>query len=175
MADALQVAALLKIAAALAGYPEPAGRPLPAVVAMPVAALKARVCPAAADRCGEVAALYDHHAHRILIRADLDRGDAIGQSFLVHELVHVLQAWDHDTDADGCAASLAAERTAYAAQNRFLAQAGRPERFGTMLAMMACAPDQRAAAPGMMQLEIARAPATRARSIADLAAASPPP
>jgi hypothetical protein len=157
MADAQLVAGLLKVAAALGGFPDPAGRPLPAVEVVPAAALKARACPAAADRCGDIAALHDRVGHRILIRADLDAGGPIGQSFLVHELVHVLQGWQRG-EAETCVQGLADERQAYAVQNRFLAGAGRPERFGTMLAMMACAPDQAGARPDEMQLVLASTP-----------------
>lgn len=158
MADAQTVAGLLKLAAMLGGFPDPAGRPVPAIVPLPVIALKARACPAAADRCGDIAALYDRPGHRILIRADLDGGGPVGQSFLVHELVHVLQGWQRGRDAESCAQGLADERQAYAVQNRFLAGAGRPERFGTMLAMMACAPDQAGTAPDEMRLVMASAP-----------------
>lgn len=158
MVDAHLVAGLLKIAAALGDFPDPAGLPLPAIVALPAAALKARACPAAADRCGDIVALYDRPGHRILIRAELDPAGALGQSFLVHELVHVLQGWQRRGDAETCAHGLADERQAYDVQNRFLADADRPERFGTMFRALACAPDQTGAAPDEMLLVLAGSP-----------------
>lgn len=58
----------------------------------------------------------------ILISSEIDRGGAIGRSFLVHELVHALQFQTGAADLAPCVGQLEAE--AYRVQSEFLKRQG---------------------------------------------------
>ncbi len=156
MADTVLLSYLFSAAAALSGYPELPLSDLPTLRMMAPAALIEEACPDDPRECDKLVALYDHDREQILIRADLDLQDPTDNSFLVHEFVHVLEArqkgalYQHD-----CNATLRSERDAYRVQNRYLQQEGRSERFGTQLATVVCARDQRSAGNGTMRLEVA--------------------
>jgi hypothetical protein len=159
---------LMSIAAALSGYPELPASEAPLLRVMAPQALIAEACPDQPAQCERLVAFYDRDRQQILIRDDLDLDDATDNSFLVHEFVHVLEARQkgaaYQTD---CETTLQSEREAYRVQNRYLQQEGRSERFGSMLATMACARDQSAAGKGGMQLEIAPGAAAEYRVLDD--------
>lgn len=156
MADTVLLSYLLGVASALSGYPEVPLAELPTLRLMSPSALVEEACPDEPRECEKLVALYDHDREQILVRADLDLDNPADNSFLVHEFVHVLEArqkgalYQHD-----CNATLRSEREAYRVQNRYLQQEGRAERFGTMLATMVCARDQRMAGGEAMKLELA--------------------
>lgn len=156
MADTVLLSYLLSVAAALSGYPEIPLADMPTLRVMSLAALADEACPDAPAQCDRLVALYDHEREQILIREDLDLQDAADNSFLVHEFVHVMEARQKGADYQrDCESTLRSERAAYRVQNRYLWQEGRNERFGTMLSTMVCARDQKHAADGSMQLEVA--------------------
>ena len=62
-----------------------------------------------------MAAVFDSEKYRILILSTLDLKDPEDNSFLVHELVHVLQFKQQgDAGFDSCQRVVASERAAYA-------------------------------------------------------------
>lgn len=154
--DPTLLADLLAIAVRLSGLaPLPEGV-RPEVEPVPAARLQALACPDRPADCAQVAAWHDAAQGRVLVDDALDpRQDAVGRSFVVHELVHVLQAHrDGGAPGEGCAAQLAAERAAYAVQNAYLREQGREERYGGRLRFMGCAADDEPAAPdGMIRLQ----------------------
>ncbi|MBK7898608.1 MAG: hypothetical protein KA603_12170 [Azonexus sp.] len=137
------VAQLVLVAAGFSGLePLPAER-LPPLEALEPAALAAQACPMQPRQCQGIVAYFDTDRGRILLSSRLDLDDAGDNSFVVHELVHVLE-WHHNGGRalQGCEASLRSERRAYRVQNAYLRQQGRRERHGQMLSGMACAPVQ---------------------------------
>ncbi len=84
-------------------------------------------------------AAYDAPTHTVILRDFLDMRRAPDRSFLVHELMHVLQ---HQRQGDAfqaqCSDVMNTEREAYRAQNRYLAEHGQMQRVGQMIGQMAC-------------------------------------
>ncbi|MGN6703316.1 MAG: hypothetical protein ACTHKB_10175, partial [Burkholderiaceae bacterium] len=106
-----------------------------------VAALAAIGCPDNPDDCRQMAALFDLKHYRILIRDELDTDTPYGKSFIVHELVHVLQYKQSGRDVSGCEEVLASELAAYAVQNAYLRANGIYAREGAALQFMTCPKD----------------------------------
>lgn len=152
--DATLLAYLLSAAVSLSGYPTVALETLPPIVRMSAGEMHREVCSDTQTSCANLAALFDTDSQRILLRDDLDLDNASDNSFLVHELVHVLQ---HRLRGDrifaGCHETLATEREAYAAQNRYLKREGKFLRFGEALAHTRCADVQPASTSGEVRLE----------------------
>lgn len=143
MVDIELLAYLLAAAVRLSGLdPLPVGQ-LPPVQQMSPNMLQAIACPRRSADCADIAAFFDHTRYRILLRDDLDLARSTDNSFLVHELVHVLEhrAKGKRFLAD-CADSLRSEREAYRVQNTYLREQGRLERHGDMLSHMDCATEQ---------------------------------
>jgi len=92
--------------------------------------------------------LRRHRGHvtrslRILISDELDLQESSDNSFLLHELVHVLQfRYQSGSTFASCEDTLKSEREAYRAQNAYLRRQGRLERYGDMLMHVSCAPVQ---------------------------------
>lgn len=85
-------------------------------------------------------AAYLIEQRRIVYRDDLDLQNDADNSFIVHEFVHALQ--DRATGGRqfvGCAGALAAERQAYAVQQRYLRSRGQMLRVGDRLRGVGCA------------------------------------
>jgi len=130
---------------------------LPPVSQLPPAELRMVACPQRPADCADIAAFYDHDGNRILLRDDLDMASGADNSFLVHELVHVLEhrAKGAAFHAD-CNEALRSERKAYRVQNAYLREQGRLERHGDMLSHMNCSVVQPAGAAAMRLERVGR-------------------
>lgn len=137
------LAFLLAAAVRFSGYPAIAIEELPIILRLPAAELAAHSCPEREGSCARVAAAFEPGEYVIYLRDTLDLEDPADNSFLVHELVHVLQ-WkrDGDTAFAACERALESEREAYRAQNAYLKQQGRLARFGHALTFATCAANQ---------------------------------
>ena len=134
---------LMLYAAQVGGYPKPDAAVLPAVIALPANEMRTVVCNNNVHECDGLVAHYDATGHRILIANSLSARSVVTQSFLVHELVHVLdQQYPSQTHSKGCEHQLRAERQAYQVQNTFLISKGSLERFGQLLTGRVCAKNQ---------------------------------
>lgn len=140
--EAQLLAYLLAAATSLSGLPEIAVESLPPVNVISTAALQTAACPMKQEQCREIAALFDSDTGRVLVSDSLDLSSAADNSFVVHELVHVLEYRYRGRAPQGCPETLRSERFAYRVQNAYLRREGRPERFGGIMMRMVCAPDQ---------------------------------
>lgn len=136
--------ALLAAAIELSGLPGVDVTELPVVVRASEAELAALACPDQPDGCRSMAALFDTERYRILLRASLDLSAPLDSSFLVHELVHVLQfkRFGH-ARFTRCEDLLNSEREAYDVQNAYLRRQGIFWREGETLRYMRCPPEER--------------------------------
>jgi hypothetical protein len=154
MPDSTLLAYLLSAAASLSGYPAVELEEVPPIVRMPAVDMRREVCGEGQASCANMAAVFDTDGRRIILREDLDLESPGDNSFLVHELVHVLQ---HRLRGDrifaGCHETLRTEREAYAVQNRYLKREGQFLRFGEGLAFMRCADVQPASSSGDVTLD----------------------
>lgn len=130
---------LLAAAIRLSGLPAIHVSELPPVIMLPRSVLNETVCASAPVRCSGLIAAFDTQRYRIVIDEKLDFGDADDESFLVHELVHVLQ-FKHSgsTGFTSCAAVVKSERQAYEAQDLYLRENGRPGGYGIKLRFSRC-------------------------------------
>lgn len=143
MLDQALLAYLLTMAVTLSGYPEMPLDALPPIEPLAPAVLRAIACEGEGISCENLVAQFDSRHQRILISDQLDLRDPAGNSFLVHELVHVLQYRQRgEAYTAGCEATLTAEREAYWVQNAYLSREGRSERHGEQLTYMVCSPRQ---------------------------------
>lgn len=143
--DALLLQALLAAAVRLSGLPAlPVDAPVPVLVALPAAELHRQACPERPRACMHLIAWHDAAADRVLLSDQLDwRMRPVDRSFVLHELVHVLQARRPGSPRDDdCARALDDERLAYRVQNAWLDEQGRTERFGGRLHVLRCAAAQ---------------------------------
>lgn len=116
---------------------------LPAVEPVTAAVLSQKICPDAPERCSSVAAVFDTESYRIYLRDTLDLTTAMDNSFLVHELVHVLQFKRYGDDYfSSCRKVLDSEHQAYKAQNNYLGSEGIDWREGFLLRFMKCPPEE---------------------------------
>jgi hypothetical protein len=124
----------------------PAPGEAPVLQAMPEEQLRQIVCADVAEHaCRGLVAAYEPARQRIVYRDSLDMRRPFDRSFIVHELVHWLQHRDGQAHAGAdCRAVFAAEREAYAAQNRYLHHYKVGARVGAGLKFMACDPDDKA-------------------------------
>jgi len=137
------MAYLLAAASGISGLPPPLVDELPPVVAMAPEALRAQACSMKQEQCRGIVALFDADNGRILVSDALDLADPADNSFLVHELVHVLEyRYRGGRGPEGCRETLRSERFAYRVQNAYLRREGRAERFGSNIMALGCAPDQ---------------------------------
>lgn len=118
----------------------------PSLQALPETELQQIVCTELAEHaCRGLVAAYEPSRQRIIYRATLDMRLAFDRSFIVHELVHWLQHRDGQAHAGaGCRAVMAAEREAYAAQNRYLHHHKVGRRMGGVLKFVGCPPEDKA-------------------------------
>ena len=130
---------LLAAAIQYSGLPAIQVSELPHIMRLPRSELNKTVCPAAPVRCAGLTAAFDTQRYRIVADDRLDFNDPDDASFLVHELVHVLQFWHTgSTGFTSCKAVLDSEGQAYAAQNDYLRQHHRPAHQGAMLRFSRC-------------------------------------
>jgi len=138
--DANEMQILLGWASHFSGRPLAPTAEIPVTSALSAEVLARTVCPEDLARCRRVVAAYDAEHRRIVHLDTLDIHDPVDRSFLVHELVHYLQ---HLQRGDAfliasCSASLASEREAYRAQDRYLAHVGHRRRAGQVLLFTHC-------------------------------------
>lgn len=138
---------LLAAAIEFSGLPPIHVSELPPVIAVSREDLTKNVCAANPGRCMSLVAAFDTKGYRILISDALDLNDPSDNSFLVHEMVHVLQLKQTGTEKfTSCRAVVASEHEAYGAQNRYLVANGRVGLQGSSLRFMRC-PDEAEPAP----------------------------
>jgi hypothetical protein len=134
---------LLVLAAKLSGYPAIPLEDLPPIEVMSEQALADAVCPETGNGCTNIVATFETGRYVIYVRDTLDLENAADNSFLLHELVHVLQ---HKARGDAifadCVTTLKTETEAYQAQNAYLKREGQFLRFGEALGFMTCAGEQ---------------------------------
>jgi hypothetical protein len=136
------LAQLLAAAVNLSGLPPIPVSELPPVVLLSRPVLNQTVCSSAPIRCAGLIAAFDTQRYRIVVDEKLDFGDPDDDSFLVHELVHVLQFKQSGSAGfTSCTAVLESERQAYAAQNLYLREKGRPGQHGIALRFTRCPPE----------------------------------
>jgi hypothetical protein len=141
--DAELAADLAGWAQRFSGLARPAGVPLPALQPLAEDELARTVCPQQPSACRGIVAAYDTTQRRIVYRHTLDMREPMDQSFIVHELTHWLQHLQRGSDLeDSCASVIAAERQAYAAQNRYLDHFRQWQRAGEMLRFTFCPEDR---------------------------------
>ncbi len=120
---------------------------LPPIEQLSAPALAAKVCPDEPERCTTMAALFDTERYRIYLRDSLDPDNPMDNSFIVHELVHVLQYRKHGPDYfEDCPNRIASERQAYYVQNNYLGEEGVDWREGYLVRFMRCPGDDEPAA-----------------------------
>jgi hypothetical protein len=141
--------------ARLSGYDPVPLEDLPSIQQLPASVIRSQVCPVQPQTCADMIAIFDNTRSRILISDELDPRNSHDSSFIVHELVHVLESRRKASGyQQDCEETLASERTAYRVQNAYLREQGRPERYGGLLQQMVCTRDQPLGASAM-RLEIA--------------------
>lgn len=144
MPDLQLLAELMVVAAAFSGYPAIPVQQIPPIRVLTGAEMTQEVCPQRPRDCVRIVAQFDAAGPQIRLSDALDLEFAQGRSFLVHELVHVLQ-YHHGSRAAAadCASSLRSEQEAYRVQNAYLRSVGVPGRHGQMITNMDCAAEQR--------------------------------
>lgn len=132
---------LLAAAIQFSGLPAIDVRDLPPIDVVSTDVFQKTVCSHKPARCAPVMAAFDTERYRILVRDSLDMDDPGDNSFLVHEMVHVLQyKRDGSTRFMSCEAVIESEREAFDAQNRYIKSYGMLRREGVMLRHMKCPP-----------------------------------
>ena len=130
---------LLLAAIRFTGLPALQVSELPPVIMLPRSELNKTVCAAAPVRCAGLTAAFDTLGYRIVADDKLDFNDPDDASFLLHEMVHVLQFKNTGiTGFTSCTAVLDSEEQAYSAQNDYLREHNRPAHQGAMLRFSRC-------------------------------------
>jgi len=139
------MARFLAAAVRFSGLPAVDPADLPAIEQVSAQVLAQKVCPDAPGTCTSVAALFDTESYRIYLRDTLNPTDPMDNSFIVHELVHVLQfkKFGHDYFTS-CRKVLNSEQQAYYVQNNYLGEEGIDWREGFLLRFMKCPPEEAA-------------------------------
>jgi hypothetical protein len=134
---------------------------LPAIPAEQMAAVKSisqeeiitMQCPSEPDECSGMVAFFDIPKNTIFLKNTLDLDSTRDLSFLLHEMVHVLQYKKFgDSIFSDCDNTVRSEKLAYAVQNKFLLNNGLFDRFGDSLAYMTCS-DVQDAKQGNIKIE----------------------
>jgi hypothetical protein len=138
---------LLAAAVQFSGLPAIDVSDLPPVEVVSSPVFIKTVCPLQPSRCVATVAAFDTQRYRIVIRDSLDMDDLGENSFLVHELVHVLQyKRDGSTRFMTCEGVLESEREAFEAQNRYMQANGMVRQEGIAVRLMKCPSSERAGA-----------------------------
>lgn len=133
------IAYLLAAAIKFSGLPAMDAASLPPFEVVTGEQLAQKMCPEHPERCSNVAAMFDTENYRIFFRNTLDMNSPMDNSFLVHEMVHVLQFKTYGDDYfSNCRKVLDSEHQAYRAQNNYLGSEGIDWREGFMLRFMTC-------------------------------------
>lgn len=137
--DASLTAMLLAAAIRITGLPPVGVEELPPFIALPSSELQRQVCPEGNGGCTGIVAYFDDLRYRILYSDSLDLEEPAEHSFLLHEIVHVLQhrQFGNAMYAD-CRAVVQTERQAYRAQNAYVNSYGRLVQMGNLLTLSSC-------------------------------------
>jgi hypothetical protein len=145
--DTALIAFLLDMAVKFTGLPAIPVEALPAFQPVSRAEMQRRICPEEAPGCGAIVALFDTDEYRILYLEQLDLDNPADNSFLIHEIVHVLQYHQKgEAIYADCSTLLHTEGQAYRAQNAYLRREGQLMRVGEVLRFTSCAGDRAVAA-----------------------------
>lgn len=140
MLDASLIAFLLQAAVSNSGYPPIELEGLPPIRAVSREVIAEEICPSKPAECRGMVAVFDTDRYRILYSDELNAENAADNSFLLHELVHVLQfKANGEKIFASCEAAMKTETEAYRAQNAYLKKEGQFLRFGETLAFTSCA------------------------------------
>jgi hypothetical protein len=130
---------LLAAAVHLSGLPAIPVNALPPIVMLTRGELNQTVCPSAPMRCAGLTAAFDTQRYRIVMDNRLDLNEPYDASFLVHEMVHVLQFMNSGSVGfTSCEAVIESERQAYSVQNAYLRENDKPGSEGAMLRFSHC-------------------------------------
>lgn len=133
------LAALLSAAISLSGLPPMEVNQLPAIQRVSHAEMVREVCPQDPRSCNGIAAVFDADRQRIFVNEALNMDLVDDNSFIVHELVHVLQFRQRGSRMyENCEESVNTEAQAYQVQNAYLKSAGRLVRFYQRLSFASC-------------------------------------
>lgn len=143
MPDLQLLTDLIAVVSALSGYPPIPVQDVPQIRMLSTADITREICPDRPRDCARIVAQFDAEGPQIRLNEELNFDFAQDRSFLVHELVHVLQHrhGGKSTSSD-CPSSLRAEQEAYRVQNAYLRQLGLTGRHGVMMASMTCTTEQ---------------------------------
>ena len=146
------LATLLAAAIRYSGLPAVDLADLPPMEPVSATVLSEKACPDSPERCTTVAALFDTENYKIFLRDSLKLDDAMDNSFIVHELVHVLQLKKFgDANFSSCSKRIASEQQAYFVQNNYLGEQGIDWREGFLVRFMRCPDEDDGSAPGLRQ------------------------
>ena len=130
---------LLTAAVKFSGLPAIPVAQLPPIQVVPAEYISSKVCPDEKNGCTNLVAIFDTDDYVILVRDSLDLETTFDNSFLLHELVHVLQFKSRGSDIfKDCLTSVRTESEAYKAQNTYLQKEGQFARFGEGLRFTTC-------------------------------------
>jgi hypothetical protein len=136
------LSSLLAAAAQFSGLPTIDVSNLPPIDVISDATFVNTVCPGKPNRCAATVAAFNTERYRIVIRDSLNLDSPAENSFLVHELVHVLQyKKDGSTRFMTCEGVLESEREAFDAQNRYIRANGLALQEGIAVRYMHCPPE----------------------------------
>lgn len=139
MLNANLLAYLLTAAVKFSGLPAVPLAQLPPIRAVPAESISSKVCPGEKSACTSLVAVFDTDEYVIWVRDSLDLETALDNSFLLHELVHVLQFKTRGSDIfKDCLTAIRTESEAYQAQNAYLKKEGQFARFGEGLRLATC-------------------------------------
>ncbi len=139
------LAVLLSAAISLSGLPALNLLELPPILRLSHENMTKEVCPLDPASCRGMVAFFDADQQRILIDDSLDLALPEGSSFVVHELVHVLQFSQRgERMYEDCEESVKTEAQAYQVQNAYLKKEGRLLRLRQRLAFASCSSAARA-------------------------------
>jgi hypothetical protein len=130
---------LLAMAIRFSGLPGMPAEQLPFFEPMTQAQIEITQCRYVVEKCEGVISLYDHYDYKIIYLDTLDPDDPEDNSFLVHEMVHVLQYKAGLVPSPlTCKDIVRLEKQAYAAQNAYLRYEGSTSRWGQSESLVSC-------------------------------------
>lgn len=130
---------LLAMAIRFSGLPGMPADQLPFFEPMTTAQLGMQVCPYVMTKCDGIVSAYNHEDYVVIYLDTLNVEDVVDSSFLVHELVHVLQHHAHIVPKPlTCEALKRMEIQAYSAQNAYLKHMGSSLRYGRTAESTTC-------------------------------------
>jgi hypothetical protein len=132
-------AELLAMAIRFSGLQGMPPEQLPFFEPMTAAQLEITQCRYVATGCDGLVAVYDHENYTIIYLDTFDENDPEDNSFIVHEMVHVLQYRDNRVPHPmTCRDISRLENQAYSAQNAYLRYMGSSSRWGRSESSTTC-------------------------------------